>query len=96
MGGWVLAVGAMRYLFVAASWAMPWLRGAVPQRYWRKVVAAIQGVVLVAAVSGVLPRPVSVTLVATALALLVESFGGQVLWLRRAAPRLRAEPTRTS
>jgi phosphatidylglycerophosphate synthase len=82
-GVWVLAIGAMRYGFVAASWVLPWLRRALPYRYWRKVVAAIQGMVLVAAVSGVPPRPVIIALVASALALLVESFGRYILWLAR-------------
>jgi phosphatidylglycerophosphate synthase len=83
LGVWVLAIGVMRYGFVAASWVVPWLRGWLPYRFWRKVVAAIQGMVLVAAVSGVLPRPVSIALVAAALALLVESFGRDILWLAR-------------
>ena len=27
LGGWVLAIGLMRYAFVAAGWVLPWLRG---------------------------------------------------------------------
>ena len=46
VGGWVLAIGLARYAYVAAGWLLPWLRGPVPPRYWRKVVAAIQGVTL--------------------------------------------------
>jgi phosphatidylglycerophosphate synthase len=86
LGVWVLAIGAMRYGFVAASWILPGLRRTLPHRYWRKVVAAIQGVALVAAVSGVLPRPASIALVAAGLALLVESFGRDLLWLARSRP----------
>ena len=40
VGAWVLAIGAARYAFVAAGWLLPWLRGPLPPRYWRKVVAA--------------------------------------------------------
>lgn len=80
VGGWVLALGAMRYAFVAASWVLPWLRGSLPPRYWRKVVAATQGVVLVLAAADVLPTPLLSALVAAALALLVESFGRDILW----------------
>jgi hypothetical protein len=47
------------------------------------VVAAVQGIVLVAVVAGVLPQPLEVGLVLTALALLTESFGHQVTWLWR-------------
>jgi len=82
-GGWVLALGLMRYAFVAAGWVLPWMRTGLPPRYWRKVVAATQGVVLVVTASGLLPRPVAVALVVLALALLVESFGHDVGWLWR-------------
>jgi phosphatidylglycerophosphate synthase len=85
VGAWVLAIGAMRYAYVAGGWALPWLRGALPPRYWRKVVAATQGTVLVVAAAGLLPRPLVIAASAVALALLVESFGRDVgwLWLRR-------------
>ncbi|MCU1527787.1 MAG: CDP-alcohol phosphatidyltransferase family protein [Frondihabitans sp.] len=80
MGPWVLAIGLMRYAFVAAGWALPWLRRRLPPRYWRKVAAAAQGIVLAIAASGVLPQ-IDAALVAVALALLVESFGRDVVWL---------------
>nr|WP_240939672.1 CDP-alcohol phosphatidyltransferase family protein [Planosporangium flavigriseum] len=80
-GLWVLVIGAMRYAFVVAGWLLPWMRAALPPRYWRKVVAAAQGVVLVIATAGVLPRPLTVAALAAALALLVESFGHDVRWL---------------
>lgn len=92
-GGWVLAIGAMRYAFVVASWLLPWMRAPLPPRYWRKVVAATQGVVLALAVADVLPRPVMTAVLAAALALLVESFGHDVGWLWRHRPaRIVAAP----
>jgi phosphatidylglycerophosphate synthase len=88
MGPWVLAIGAMRYAFVAAGWVAPWLGSALPTRYSAKVVAAVQGIVLVVAAGEVLPRSLAVALVATALVLLVWSFGHDVAWLwRNARPR---------
>jgi phosphatidylglycerophosphate synthase len=81
VGTWVLVIGAMRYAYVAAGWALPWLRGSLPPRYWRKVVAATQGVTLVVATAGVLPQPVVTAALAVALALLAESFGRDVRWL---------------
>ena len=45
VGLWVLAIGAMRYVYVAASWLLPWLRARLFPRYWRKVVAAVQGII---------------------------------------------------
>jgi phosphatidylglycerophosphate synthase len=80
LGWWVLAIGAMRYAYVAAGWVLPWLRRPVPPRFWRKVVAAVQGVVLLVATSGLLPEPVNTVGVACALLLLIESFGRDVLW----------------
>ncbi|SCG43366.1 CDP-alcohol phosphatidyltransferase family protein [Micromonospora coxensis] len=98
VGPWVLAIGGMRYAFVAASWVLPWMRGTLPPRYWRKVVAAAQGVFLLTAVADVLPRPATAVLVAVSLALLVESFGHDVGWLwwhrpSRAATLPAGQPT---
>ncbi len=85
LGPWVLAIGLMRYVFVAVSWAVPWLRGTLSLRYSAKVVAALQGIVLVVAVSGVLPTAAATLLVAASLALLTWSFGHDVRRLWRAA-----------
>jgi phosphatidylglycerophosphate synthase len=80
---WVLAIGLARYLLGAAGWKLAWLREPTPARYWGKVVAAMQGIVLTTAVAGVLPRQVVLAALGVALALLAESFGRQVWWLRR-------------
>ncbi|GAA5190553.1 hypothetical protein GCM10023322_45970 [Rugosimonospora acidiphila] len=93
IGAWTLVIGAMRYAFLAAGWALPWLRGSLPFRYWRKVVAATQGIVLVFASADLVPRPLSVAVVAAALALLAESFGRDVWWLWRHRTRTDDAPT---
>jgi phosphatidylglycerophosphate synthase len=80
-GAWVLAIGAARYVFAVAGWGLPWLRGPLPYRYWGKVVAAIQGIVLTVAAAEVAPRWVTYTALAVALTLLAESFGWDVRWL---------------
>jgi phosphatidylglycerophosphate synthase len=77
-GDWVLIIGAARYAFLVAGAPLPWMRGSLPPRYWRKVVAAIQGIVLGAAL--IPNRWTGLTLV-LALGLLTESFGRDVLWL---------------
>jgi hypothetical protein len=56
------------------------------------VVAATQGVVLVAVTTDVLPRSWERAATIAALALLVESFGRDVLWLRHARQRRRGRP----
>jgi phosphatidylglycerophosphate synthase len=80
-GAWVLVIGLMRYAFVAAMWVLPWMRATLPPRYWRKVVAAVQGIALVCAAADVLPRSVTTLGLAASLALLVESFSRDVWWL---------------
>ncbi|MFC4244338.1 CDP-alcohol phosphatidyltransferase family protein [Gryllotalpicola reticulitermitis] len=84
LGWWVVAIGLMRYAFVAAGWAMPWLKARLPARYWRKVVTAVCGITLVLAATGAAPSALAGGAVALALALLVESFGRDVVWLARA------------
>jgi phosphatidylglycerophosphate synthase len=80
-GAWVLAIGAARYAFLAAGWALPWMREPLPPRYGRKVVAATQGVVLTIAAADVLPLAVTQAALVVALALLADSFGRDVWWL---------------
>ncbi|HWH19055.1 MAG TPA: CDP-alcohol phosphatidyltransferase family protein, partial [Solirubrobacterales bacterium] len=79
-GAWVLAIGAARYAFLAAGYALPWLRAPLPERYWRKVVCATQGIVLTVAAAGVLPSAVEDAALGVALVLLAESFGRDVWW----------------
>jgi phosphatidylglycerophosphate synthase len=81
-GGWVLLIGAARYAFFVAGWPLPWMRAPLPQRDWRKVVTAAQGIALVVAAADVLPLAVTQTVLVAALVLLAESFGRDVLWLR--------------
>ncbi|PZS18580.1 MAG: CDP-alcohol phosphatidyltransferase [Pseudonocardiales bacterium] len=85
-GAWVLAIGAARYLFVAAGWVRPWLRASVPPRYWAKAVAAVQGVVLTFAAAQVVTHQVADAALVASLALLAESFGREVSWLWRHRP----------
>ena len=80
-GVWVLAIGAARYAFLAAGWVLPWMREPLPPRYWRKVVAATQGIVLTIAAADVLPPALTQAALVAALALLAESFGRDVWWL---------------
>ena len=90
-GSWVLVIGAARYALLLAGWLIPWLAAPLPPRYWGKVVAAVQGIVLTVAASGLLDRLAGMIAVAAALLLLAESFGRNVIWLYRtgAGPRTR-------
>ncbi|MFF8288662.1 CDP-alcohol phosphatidyltransferase family protein [Streptomyces sp. NPDC016309] len=83
LGAWVLAIGGMRYVFVAAARVLPWLDGPLPPSTARKTVAAVQGVALLVAGAAILPRGAAFALVGVALALLVWSFARDVRWLWR-------------
>ncbi len=97
LGWWVLAIGAMRYVFVAAGRFLPWLRAPLPPRMSSKAVAAAQGIVLV--VACVLPQVPATALTGVALAALLWSFGHDTRWLyvRRAdAPARVVTPSAES
>ncbi|MFG2786084.1 CDP-alcohol phosphatidyltransferase family protein [Streptomyces sp. NPDC048419] len=83
LGPWVLLIGGMRYAFVGAARAYPWLNAELPPSMARKTVAAMQGICLLLAASGYLPHMVSLGVAILALTSLTWSFGRDVLWLHR-------------
>ncbi|WP_340374723.1 CDP-alcohol phosphatidyltransferase family protein [Streptomyces sp. SS7] len=89
LGPWVLLVGAMRYVFVAAARVAPWLNAPLPPSMARKTVAALQGICLLVAGADLLPRGGNVAVMLLALGTLLWSFGRDVLWLYRTS-RVRA------
>lgn len=93
LGPWVLLIGLARYGFGAAGWRLAWLREPAPPRYWCKVVAAIQGVVLTVVAAGLAPRYLGMAAVVGALVLLAESFGRETWWKWRHR-FVAAEPNR--
>ncbi|WP_285730684.1 CDP-alcohol phosphatidyltransferase family protein [Nocardiopsis sp. ATB16-24] len=92
LGPWVIAIGAMRYVFALAGRAAPWLRAPLPPSRARRVVAGAQGAALVTASSQVLAPWGSVAVTGGALAALVWSFGRDAvgLWRARGGVRLPA------
>ncbi len=84
LGWWVPAIGAMRYAFMVAARSRPQLGRPLAFSPFRRQVAAVQGVTLVAALSPVCALPVARVAVALALVLLVVSFGRDVVTLERA------------
>ncbi len=86
-GVWVLLIGGMRYLFVAAGRVVPSLRGPLFPSLRRKVVCVIQGVALLVCLGPVIPGGVAVAAAAIALALLSWSFGVDTVWLLRQRAR---------
>ncbi|HEY5979487.1 MAG TPA: CDP-alcohol phosphatidyltransferase family protein [Microlunatus sp.] len=95
-GWWVLAIGGMRYGYVAASWIAPRrirtaLRTPLPFHYSRKVVAVVQGVALLTALTleliGIAPAlpALAPILLAGSLATLCWSFGRDIAWQLRSS-----------
>jgi phosphatidylglycerophosphate synthase len=85
-GWWVMAIGALRYGYVATSLFVPALRTPLPYRYSGKVIAVAQAVALLAALTFRLTHGglwVSTALLLAALASLCWSFGRDVIWQLR-------------
>jgi phosphatidylglycerophosphate synthase len=80
-GAWVLASGAMRYVFVAAGWRAPWLRAPLPPSRRRQSVCVIQVVGLSLAVMPLTAPPLSDLLAALVVGSLCYSFAVDVQWL---------------
>ncbi|WP_136064348.1 CDP-alcohol phosphatidyltransferase family protein [Modicisalibacter radicis] len=82
-GAWVLVIGVMRYCFVLAGRAWPWLRRPLPDSRRRKLACVWQVATLLVGLLPVVPAWVATGLAALALGLLAYSFGADVAWLRR-------------
>lgn len=89
-GAWVLWSGLMRYGFVAASLAWPWLRAPLPPSLRRKTICVVQIVSLIVVLGPVITAPLSTLIAGAGLGALVCSFLVDTLWLRR---RKSATPT---
>jgi phosphatidylglycerophosphate synthase len=83
VGPWVVLIGALRYLFVAAGWIWPALDAALPPSTRRKTVCVLQGAALLVCLGPIIPGIAAKAVAAVALALLVYSFGVDVRWLIR-------------
>lgn len=83
VGWWVLLIGLMRYLFVAASFLRPRWRRPRPYSGFRRAVAAAQATVVVVGLAPVVPVPLAAGLAGAALAALLISFGRDILLLER-------------
>jgi phosphatidylglycerophosphate synthase len=76
-------LGLPRYAFGIAGLALPWLRGALPQRFSRKAVCVGQLAVLIALQAPILPPVLAASLVPVVAAALLWSFATDVAWLWR-------------
>ncbi|WP_445619072.1 CDP-alcohol phosphatidyltransferase family protein [Kushneria sp. Sum13] len=84
-GFWIMAIGAMRYLFVAAAWGWPWLGEELPVSYRRKTICVWQVSTLMTCLTPWVTPPWSNLALALALLLLVISFAMDIAYLYRGA-----------
>jgi phosphatidylglycerophosphate synthase len=85
-GPWVLASGLMRYAFVAAARAWPWLAGALPPSRRRQTVCVVQITTLIVCLGPIVPPPLAAGLAGISLVLLTLSFAIDVRTLARQRP----------
>lgn len=83
VGVWVLAIGALRYVFIVAGQVWPWLRAPLPESMRRKVICVVQVSVLLAVMPAWFSDLQAQALLAVSLALLVYSFSVDTLYLYR-------------
>ncbi|MEX2474883.1 CDP-alcohol phosphatidyltransferase family protein [Marinobacter sp.] len=80
-GLWVLSLGLMRYGFLIAGHALPFLNRPLPDSFRRKTVCVWQVATLMIAILPVTSPHFATWTLATALILLVYSFATDVYWL---------------
>ncbi len=84
-GIWIIAIGAMHYVFVVAGWLFPFLGRELPPSKRRKTVGAVQVVLLISCLAPILERPTTTVVALLALCLVVYSFARDILLLLRSA-----------
>nr|WP_318272643.1 CDP-alcohol phosphatidyltransferase family protein [Paracoccus saliphilus] len=83
LGPAVLALGLMRYAFVAAGAIWPWIRAPLPPSLARKTVCVVQLATLIVLQLPPLPQDGATVLARLAALALTWSFGRDLLWLWR-------------
>ena len=80
---WVLAIGLLRYGFVAVALIRPWLGRALPDSLRRKTICVIQGAALTVCLTPPVGTGLANVLAGTSLGLLTASFAVDLIWLHR-------------
>ena len=85
VGGEVLVLGLIRYVFVMAAWCWPWLDGDLAPSRRRKLVCVLQLSVLIALQVPALPPDAAILLTRGAAMALIWSFAIDIIALRKGA-----------
>jgi phosphatidylglycerophosphate synthase len=83
VGAWVLAIGLMRYAFLAATLIRPWLARPLPDSFRRKWVCVWQVTSLLLVTAPLFEPVINLAILISSLLLLIHSFAVDVTWLRR-------------
>lgn len=91
-GPWILAAGLLRYVFVAASYLVPWMGRTLPKSRRRQTICVLQALALAVCLAPALPPAVSYFVAMAGLLLLCGSFAVDIVCLARAAGGPLADP----
>lgn len=80
-GAWVLGLGLMRYLFIAAGWKLPALQAPLFPSFRRKLICVVQIAALCVMLSALLDGTWSSIVGVAALVLVIGSFARDAHWL---------------
>ena len=80
-GAWITGIGVTRYCFLIAAFFGPWLGRTLPESLRRKIICVVQGIALLICLGPIVPSALAIFVGATALFLLVVSFGIDIYWL---------------
>ncbi|MGM0554159.1 MAG: CDP-alcohol phosphatidyltransferase family protein [Pseudomonadota bacterium] len=86
VGSWVLLIGVLRYLFLAAAYPAPWLAAPLPPRRRRQTICVLQTLALLVVLFPGIPDPAANLVAGLALATLTGSFALDIRWLYRQGP----------
>ncbi len=81
IGPWVILIGVLRYLFVAAGGVWPVLKAQLPQSQRRKTICVVQEITLLVCLWPTLSPAMPSLVAAGALVLLIYSFAVDIRWL---------------
>jgi phosphatidylglycerophosphate synthase len=82
VGAEVIILGLMRYLFIGAGYIWPWLTAPLYDSTWRKAICVLQIATLIILQLPIISEYLGIILARIALAVLLWSFGRDILWLR--------------
>ena len=88
----VLLSGLLRYAFIGASLALPWMRSPLPPRFRRKAIAVVQVTALIVTIAPFVAPSFGELVAASALLALAISFLLDVAWLKRHSTQPGAAP----